>query len=318
MQDSAKRATPYEWRRITILFSLALCALILTAYTLQPAWIINDEDNTYKYYQSNIFGSKILCCLGPDGISIVKVWENTEYLGIMNNQENQYLLIQKGNLLQAYPPGVLRAEQGALILGIEKQLDSYCIRDIDLDGTDEILILSGYRFIIMSFQGKAVQLYDKTYPNLKPWKVQCSDVDGDGRVEIALGVFKESEFHPIAAKRPYIYDWDCETLIPKWRGSRLAHPFEDFIFQDVDGNGTDEIVAIEYLEDGRQAVHAYYWKGFGFESLLLSQPFEIIEDIWRGTDKEIGVRYKTSDGLVEIDMVYHEGEWEYEEKNEKQ
>lgn len=318
MRDFGNGKKSYGRRRIIVLISLALSMVILAGLTVESAWIINDKDNIYKYYQSNILGKQILCCLGPEGIHIAKVREKTEYLGIMNNQENQYLLFQRGNLLQAYPPGVVRTEVGALILALEKELDSYCIRDIDLDGTDEILILSGYRFIIMSFQGKAVQLYDRTYPNLKPWNVQCSDVDGDGKVEIALGVFKESEFHPIAAKRPYIYDWDGETLIPKWRGSRLAHPFEDYTFQDVDGNGTDEIVAIEYLEDGRQAVHAYYWKGFGFESLLLSQPFEIIEDIWRGTDKEIGVRYKTSDGLVEIDMVYHEGEWEYEEKNEKQ
>ncbi len=318
MRDLVKRTTPYGWWRIIVLISLALCALILTGYTVQPAWIINTEDETYRYYQSNILGKDYLSCHGPEGIRVAKVRERAEFLGILNDHGNQYLLIQRGNLLQAYPPGVVKAEEGALILTLEKDLDSCCIRDVDLDGTDEILILSGYRLLIMSYQGEAIRSYDKAYPNLKPWKVQCSDVDGDGRVEIALGVFKESEFHPIAAKRPYLYDWDGETLIPKWRGSRLAHPFEDFIFQDIDGNGTDEIVAIEYLEDGRQAVHAYSWKGFGFESLFQSRPFEEVTDIWRGTEGDVGILQKTSADSEEIDLVYHEGEWEYEKNNEEQ
>jgi len=64
---------------------------------------------------------------------------------------------------------------------------------------------------------------------LNPWKVQAADVDGDGKVEIGIGVYKKARFHPVMAKRPFIYGWDGKTLYPKWLGSRLSRPFTDFV-----------------------------------------------------------------------------------------
>lgn len=54
--------------------------------------------------------------------------------------------------------------------------------------------------------------------NLNVWKLEIGDIDGDGVDEIALGVYTESPLHPVEAKRPFIYKFNGDKLIPKWRG----------------------------------------------------------------------------------------------------
>ena len=76
-----------------------------------------------------------------------------------------------------------------------------------------------------------------------PWKIQIGDVDGDGKDEIGIGVYKKAKFHPVMAKRPFIYGWDGKKLYPKWLGSRLSRPFKDFVLADF-GGLTAKLVAI--------------------------------------------------------------------------
>jgi len=98
---------------------------------------------------------------------------------------------------------------------------------------------------------------------LNPWKVQAADVDGDGEVEIGIGVYKKARFHPVMAKRPFIYGWDGKQLYPKWLGSRLSRPFTDFVLADFGKAGT-KLVAIEETKDGENELAIYRWSGFGF------------------------------------------------------
>jgi len=35
----------------------------------------------------------------------------------------------------------------------------------------------------------------------------------------------------------------------------LSKPFEDYVFSDLDGDGRDELLAIEYLVDGRKVLN---------------------------------------------------------------
>jgi len=98
---------------------------------------------------------------------------------------------------------------------------------------------------------------------LNPWKVQAADVDGDGKVEIGIGVYKKARFHPVMAKRPFIYGWDGKTLYPKWLGSRLSRPFTDFVLADFGKAGT-KLVAIEETKEGEHELAVYRWNGFGF------------------------------------------------------
>lgn len=122
--------------------------------------------------------------------------------------------------------------------------------------------------------------FTKDISDLNVWKLEVGDIDGDGIDEIALGVYTESPLHPIDAKRPYIYRFNGEELIPKWRGSRLSRPFVDFVFYDIDYDGMDEIISIEILKDKTYIINSYKWKGFGFEGYLESKVLQTIPRIY--------------------------------------
>ena len=94
--------------------------------------------------------------------------------------------------------------------------------------------------------------------SLNPWKVQVADADGDGKEDVAVGVYKKARFHPVMANRLFIYGWDGKGLYPKWLGSRLSRPFTDFLFLDR------KLVAIEKTRDGMNELAVYHWDGFGF------------------------------------------------------
>ncbi len=168
---------------------------------------------------------------------------------------------------------------------------SDCISDIDGDGTDELLLITGeagqeygsdFWILKLEMADGSVSVSDTDRISLKafnPWKVQTCDVDGDGTLEVSFGVYKTSRFHPVMAKRPFIYDLHENGISPKWRGSRLSRPFDDYIFSDVNSDGADEIVSIEHLADGGKAVNSYAWKGFGFEGIGESCAFDDILSI---------------------------------------
>lgn len=196
---------------------------------------------------------------------------------------------------------------------------SACISDLDGDGTDEILLITGtdageygthLMILAMILAPKAdgtggqpdggrssepeadvisvEKLYKCDMTDINPWKVQTCDVDGDGKTEISVGVYKTARFHPVMAKRPFIYEWHGNAISPKWLGSRLSRPFDDYIFADINADGMDEIVSIEHLMDGRKAVNSYAWKGFGFEGIGESTGFDEILSIEKDVPEDGG------------------------------
>lgn len=96
----------------------------------------------------------------------------------------------------------------------------------------------------------------------KPWKLMVADVDGDGRREIVVGVYKPTRFFPKAHNCLFIYGWDGQAAHPFWLGSTLSRPFLDFAF--VEGKPLNRLLAIETKRDGRVCLAAYTWNGFGF------------------------------------------------------
>lgn len=171
----------------------------------------------------------------------------------------------------------------------ENQLEtiSSCVADYDGDGNDDLFLLLkrhgqeyGERLIIVSYNGlKAEKTYDESFQKVNPWKVQICDVDGDGKPEVSLGVYTVAKYHPVYSKRPFLYEFKNHQLYPKWLGSRLSRPFDDYVFSDVDGDGKDELIASETTREGKKELDAYQWTGFGFESIGVSPAYDTICDL---------------------------------------
>jgi hypothetical protein len=116
--------------------------------------------------------------------------------------------------------------------------------------------------------------------NLNPWKLRIADVDGDGKKEIAVGVWKKSPKDPVMARRVFFYNWDGERMTPKWLGSRLSRRFEDFEVRDINKDGWDELLALEIAPGKPKRVGIYRWKSFGFEWIGSDTP-----DKWKELTK---------------------------------
>jgi hypothetical protein len=96
-----------------------------------------------------------------------------------------------------------------------------------------------------------------------PWRIEVVKLDDDPEPEIALGVYKRTRTDPHPARRLFIYDWSGYSLSPKWLGSRLALPMEDFRFIRPAGEKYHQLVTLEQTPDSR-LIRKYRWNGFGF------------------------------------------------------
>lgn len=142
--------------------------------------------------------------------------------------------------------------------------------DLDRDGRIETVQITCLRRegghpmggeVIVLRSGKPIWRQKK----LNPWKVRVADVDGDGRQEIILGVWKKSPKDPIMAKRVFVYGWDGKRMMPKWLGSRLSRRFIDFEVRHLDRDGIPELIALEVAAGKPRRIGIYRWRSFGFD-----------------------------------------------------
>ena len=186
------------------------------------------------------------------------------------------------------------------------------------NGYDELKNINyGDRLLVYDVQGELPKiekvtdtaklgepLYVFDLADLKPLKVQIGDVNGDGVKEIALCVYKTTYFHPVMAKRPFFYDLVNGELKPVWLGSRLSHPFLDYILVDIDDDGEDELISIDVLENNHYSLYAYKWKGFGFTVYARSDKFKRIGSLQKAEDNKIKVEIFFNDKETEVTFKY--------------
>ena len=212
-------------------------------------------------------------------ISIFLIYKVNSDLGTMVYNSENYHIRKYKDLVNIYDGKGEEIES----FKIKGTVMDCAIGDINGDDFEELIILTKRRFnsygreiIIFKLASPIKEVYRKDLSDLKPWKVTIGDVDGDGRDEISIGVYKKTPLHQVMAKRPFIYYFEGNRLLPKWRGSRLSKPFDDYDFYDIDKDGVDELVSIELLESGEKVINTYKWKGFGFEGFCKLKAFIIL------------------------------------------
>lgn len=179
----------------------------------------------------------------------------------------------------------------------------FTLGDLNCDSTKELLVITrkigqmyGNKLVVVSLCGvnrEIVRIYHMD--DLRPWQVHITDVDGDGISELSLGVYKKTRLDPQLAKRPFLYNFNSNGLSPKWLGSRLARPFDKYIFYNMDSSMAEELISIEDNENNKKLINIYTWKGFGFESLGQSRFFDDISCIKKTKDKKIKAKVKILD-----------------------
>lgn len=205
-----------------------------------------------------------------------------------------------------------------------ERIISFFLADIDEDGKEELLTIEAadgakeletgerygsllciYKDFLWDQHKQILEAAEPAYSFdlslLKPLYVQAGDINGDGKKEISVVVYKETQFHPVPAKRPFFYALTDGTLEKIWLGSRLARPFDDFVLCDMDGDGIDEIISIESTQDGKRVLAEYDWAGFGFDMEAESESLEVpVFFTNKQHESTAEIQVETADGLWRV------------------
>jgi hypothetical protein len=90
------------------------------------------------------------------------------------------------------------------------------------------------------------------------------DINGDGVEECLVGVVKPTRFHPVYAKRLFIFKNFDGYIRPMWLGSVMPKPLIDF-WLVTNEYGYYNIITFEREESGKMLIAEYCWRGFGID-----------------------------------------------------
>ena len=186
-----------------------------------------------------------------------------------------------------------KMNKAPLLIGV---LDATCY-DIDCDGIEELIVLmlasekdfegrheaygNALSIYDLSLAGNELQLhlrYTNEIGSQHPWMLAAGKLEsGDAYGNLFVGVEKSTRFYQDVINRPFFFTWQGTFIERKWTGSYLSrNEYVDLCFVDFDGDGYDEVAALERREDGTYQVSLYKWLSFGFQHLITSK--ETYED----------------------------------------
>lgn len=182
-------------------------------------------------------------------------------------------------------------------LGEAEEIKNYCFDKENSEVNYLFLVVGrktkirGERVVILSLKSnKLKKIWEGLNSGYNPWKILVSDVDGDGKLDVCIGVWKKARFHPVFDNRLFIFGWEEEEIFPKWLGSRLSSPMLDFDFADIDQDGLKELISLEIQKNNLRRIMAYKWKGFGFEGIKI-----LAQDLKQNTLDDVKSYYTRSE-----------------------
>lgn len=133
---------------------------------------------------------------------------------------------------------------------------------------------------------------------LNIWKWKTGRVNDENNEDVVFGVYNIAPHHRIMTNRVFIYTVKDLELQPKFRASRLTYPIADFTLYDIDGDGYDEVVAIENYK-GDSYISAYKEYDLKIERVYFGK---FSYEISRFLDDEENLSVETEKGTFNVGL----------------
>ncbi|PKM94230.1 MAG: hypothetical protein CVU84_12270 [Firmicutes bacterium HGW-Firmicutes-1] len=187
---------------------------------------------------------------------------------------------------------IIEEPSDKIVTALEPHLDKGCkvidyeIIDTNLyailgDGQDAIYgkTIAIYQIRDVDQKIQLIKIYENDFSKMKPWKIDCTDLEGDGEIEIVIGVHKKTHYDQNEGNRMFIFNWDGKKLYKKWTGSKLGNELLQFEFIELLNRQGDELIVIDLEEGGKERILVYYWFDFGFSLLAESKGYDDLYDV---------------------------------------
>ncbi len=144
--------------------------------------------------------------------------------------------------------------------------------DLTGDGQTETILLSGGRVEIWQ-SGK---LAWSSPPEWQVLDLDLGDPNDDGRYELLLSL-RKPDHAGVSRSHPFIVGYRRGMFKLLWGGSALSTPIGEVALGDVDGDGAQELVALEEQPGEKRTISVWRWHGWGFTLAWRSQPGQFVD-----------------------------------------
>lgn len=135
-------------------------------------------------------------------------------------------------------------------------------------------------FVVFEKTNKVWQrIYENDFKDLKPWKLEVADIDGDDNKEVLIAVRKTTLYDKEMKNRMFIFNYVNGILAKKWTGSQIAGIWREFYTMDLLSTPGDELVFIEQAKEDKEKISIYSWFDFGFLRIVDSDEYQLIKNL---------------------------------------